>query len=95
MMNKENTYFLTCQEVYEVLKRLPDRQLRLIPEEVIKNIEINAQKSEQEYNLKVDAMQRVILSRQARAMLMAIYSQYFLDEMTNKMLKQRLQETRK
>lgn len=74
----KNSYARTCNEVYEVLKLTPKEQIKLIPEEVIKEIKLNANKNNEKINLDFDEMGNVILSNEAKAMIVAIYKNYFL-----------------
>jgi glycerol-3-phosphate O-acyltransferase len=69
----------TCREVYEVLRVSPIEQLRLIPLNVLQNIRLKAEQSNA-IVLKYDRMGNVILSNEAKAMIVALYRDYFLPD---------------
>ena len=65
-----------CMEVFEVVKKLPEEQQKLIPKKIIDNLKKNA--INESYELKYDNVGNIILSKDAESMLVYLYSEYII-----------------
>ena len=82
------TYNMAYAEVLEILKYLPESELRKIPQDEIKFLENNMDKN---YKFAIDpekALEEQNISRKANAILVVYFKKYF----TNDVQKQKLNE---
>ena len=75
-----NEYSIICEEVLNVLNRIPQNQLELIPNSVIEYLKLHSKSCNKYIQLKFDKLGNPILSKQAKAMIVLLYQKYFLDE---------------
>lgn len=66
-----------CTEVFEIVKKLPEEQQKLIPQEIVDNLKKNAMN--ESYELKYDNVGNIILSKDAESMLVYLYSEYIIN----------------
>lgn len=77
-------------EVLEVLSKIPEKQLALIPQNVINNLKLKS--NGKKVKLKFDMMGNVILSDKAKQIIVSIYKNYFLDNDSKEILEKKLRE---
>jgi len=85
-----NNYAKTCKEVLGVLKLVPQKQLKLIPLDVLKQLKKNANNYNESVKIEFDIMGEPKISHDAKVMILSLYRKYFLQEnervMLNKVL---------
>ena len=72
-----------CTEVLEVLKILPESEMKKIPKEEIEYIE---SKKNTNYKIDVDLIEKLNISREAKAILVVLWDKYFASEIQRKKL---------
>lgn len=68
------------KEVLLAIENAPSSQVSIIPEEIIDNIRTVSSSCKEDVKLKYDVTGEVVLSKEAKAMLVMIYQKFFLPE---------------
>lgn len=68
------------KEVLLAIENAPSSQVSVIPEEVIDNLRKISDSCTEDVKLKYDVTGEVVLSEEAKAMLVMIYQKFFLPE---------------
>lgn len=87
-----NNYAKTCKEVFEILRLTPQKQLKLIPMNVLKQLKQNAKAYNGKIKIEFDIMGNPKISHDAQVMILDIYRKYFLQENERAMLNKLLQK---